>query len=243
MVNGETDSTTWILRIGAGAGITGSLMSMVGNLLNPAVPSGNPEAAGRAIAESGIWLPVHLVIVLGLILMLGGVVAIAHSIRTGLPGALARLGQVAAVAGVTVGLILVIVDGVAAKHIADAWAVAPVQEKAAAVRILLAEETISFALAALFNIQFAGVTFILIGLAVAWSERYPKWWGWVVAVAGAGSIPVGLVQAYVGESILATRIATIVFPTVITLWVAVTNLVLVRKPSYPGDPRTGRTER
>ena len=41
------------------------------------------------------------------------------------------------------------------------------------------------------------------------------------AVAGiAGSVPVGLVQAYTGESIALTRIATIIFPTIITLWVA-----------------------
>jgi hypothetical protein len=45
--------------------------------------------------------------VLGLILVLGGLVAIARSIHGGLPGALARLGSVTAVAGVTVGLNLV----------------------------------------------------------------------------------------------------------------------------------------
>jgi hypothetical protein len=45
--------------------------------------------------------------------MLGGLVAIAHSIQDGLPAALARLGSVAAVAGITVGLILVTLDGLA----------------------------------------------------------------------------------------------------------------------------------
>ena len=43
--------------------------------------------------------------------------------------------------------------------------------------MVLAEEAINFAIAALFNILFAGVTFILLGLAVAWSGEYPGWLG------------------------------------------------------------------
>lgn len=238
-VNAETTTRAWMLRIGGGAGIVGSVLGMVGNLLHPATPSGDPEGVGRVIAGSDVWTPLHMVIVVGLILMLGGLVAITQTIRNGLPGALARLGQVAAVAGITVGVILVTIDGVAAKHIADSWAVAPAPEEPAALRILLAEETINFSLAALFNILFAGVTFILIGLAVAWSNVYPRWRGWVVVVAGVGSIPIGLVQASVGESIPLTKIATIIFPTVITLWVAAMGVVLMRKARQLDPPVEG----
>src|SRR5215211_8799013 len=165
----------------------------------------------------------------GLILMLGALVALSRSIEGGVPGALAWLGSIAAVAGVTVGVVLVIVDGVAAKHLADAWEVAPPEEAAAALRMVVAEEAINFALAALFNILFAGVTFILLGLAVALSGEYPGWLGWVVVVAGFGSVAVGLVQAYTGESIGFTRIATIIFPTIITLWVVGMSVLLLRK--------------
>ena len=225
----RTATDEWILRLGSWAGVVGSLLAMVGNLLHPATPTGNPEGVARTIAESGIWVPVHLVIVLGLILMLGGLVAISRSIQDGLQGALARLGSLAAVAGVTVGVILVIVDGVAAKHLADAWAAAPQPEQAAALRVVIGEETINFALAALFNILFAGVTFVLFGLAVAWGREYPRWLGWVVVIAGVGSVPVGLVQAYAGESVSFTRIATIVFPTIITLWVVGMDLLVLRQ--------------
>ena len=82
-------------------------VGLVGNLLHPATATGDPEGVAHAIADSQLWVPDHLAIVLGLILVLGGLVAIARSIHGGLPGALARLGSVAAVAGVTVGLILV----------------------------------------------------------------------------------------------------------------------------------------
>src|SRR5215203_4431135 len=225
-----------IFRIGAVAGIVGSLLAMVGNLLHPATPTGNPEGVARTIAQSERWVLVHLVIVVGLILMLGALVALSRSIEGGLPGALSQLGYVAAVAGVTVGVILVIVDGVAAKHLADAWEAAPPDQAVAALRVVLAEEAINFAIAALFNILFAGVTFILLGLAVAWSGEYPVWLGWVVVVAGVGSVLVGLVQAYTGESIGFTRIATIIFPTIITLWVAgMSVLVWQRASSSSGE--------
>lgn len=74
----------------------------------------DPVGVARVIADSEIWVPVHLAIVLGIVLMLGGLVAVYHSIRGGLAGALARFGLFAAVAGVTIGLVLVILDGVAA---------------------------------------------------------------------------------------------------------------------------------
>ncbi|MDP8931481.1 MAG: hypothetical protein M3O70_23650 [Actinomycetota bacterium] len=224
-----TSNDSWMLRLGSGAGVVGSLLAMVGNLLHPATPMGDPEGVARAIAQSPAWVPVHLVIVVGLVLMLGGLVAISRSIGTGLAAALARMGLVAAVIGTAVGLVLVILDGVAAKHLAEAWASAPAEEAPAALRMVMAEETINFALASLFNILFAGVTFVLYGLAVAWSDAYPRWAGWLVAVAGVGSVAVGLVQAYVGEPVPFTRAATIIFPTVITLWVAGMGLLLLRK--------------
>jgi Domain of unknown function (DUF4386) len=224
-------SAGWILRIGAAAGIAGALLGMVGNLAHPATPaaSQDPQGLARTIADSGSWVPDHLAILLGLILMLGGLVAIAHSIRGGIPGALAWLGDIAAVAGVTVGLVLLIIDGVAAKHLAQAWTTAPSGEQAAALHALLAEEAINFALGTLFYILFAGVTFVLLGLAVAWSGVYPRWLGWMVVVAGVGSVVVGLVQGQVGETNEVTRIPSIVFPTVITLWLAWMGVLLLRK--------------
>ena len=230
MMNHTRSEEGGIFRIGSAAGIVGTLLAMVGNLLHAATPIGDPEGVARTIAQSETWVLVQLMIVVGLILMLGGLVAISRSIEGGVPGVLAPLGSVAALAGVTVGVVLVIVDGVAAKHLADAWEAAPTEEAAAALRVVLAEETINFALAALFNILFAGVTFILLGLAaVAWSGEYPGWLGWVVVVAGVGSVLVGLVQAYTGESIGFTRVATIIFPTIITMWVVGMSVLGWRK--------------
>jgi hypothetical protein len=224
-------ATGWELRVGSAVGIAGALLAMVGNLIHPATPVGDPEGVARTIADSRIWVPGHLAIVVGLVLMLGGLLAIGRSIQGGLPGALARLGSAAAVAGITVGLILVTLDGLAAKQLAEAWASAPSGERAAALRLVLASETINFALAALFNILFAGMTFVLYGLAVARSRRYPGWLGWVAVVAGIGSLAAGLLQAIVGEPTTLSRVLTIIFPTVITLWLIDVNAFILRRAS------------
>jgi hypothetical protein len=185
-----TTTAGWILRVGSYAGIAGALLGLVGNLLHPATPIGDPEGVARTIADSRLWVPDHLAIVLGLILML---------------------------------------DGLAAKGIAEAWTTAPPADQAAALQLVVTEQTINFALAALFNILFAGVTFILYGLAVAWSRTYPRWLGWIVVVAGAGSILAGLIQAAAGEPTTVTRVLTIIFPTVITLWLVEMNILVLRK--------------
>jgi hypothetical protein len=229
------DQYRWIYRMGGASAIVGSVLAGVGNLLHPVTPEHNPVGVARVIAESDIWTPVHLVIVLGIFLMLGGLVAIYHSIRGGLAGALARFGLFAAVAGGTIGLVLVILDGVAARQLAQEWASAAGGDKVTALALVHVNETLNFALASLFNFIFAAATFVLFGLAVALSHVYPRWLGWVVVVAGVASIGAGLIQALVGEPTTASRILTIFGPTVITLWevaMGVLLLRLARKPEF-----------
>jgi hypothetical protein len=218
----------WVYRLGGICAISGAILGGVGNLVHPVTPEHDPLGAARVIADSGIWTPVHLAIVLGIFLMLGGLVAIYHSIGGGLPGALARFGLFAAVAGATIGLILVILDGVAARQLAQEWASAAPGEKATALGLVHLNETLNFALASLFNFVFAAGTFILFGLAVALSHVYPRWLGWVVVVAGVASIGAGLIQALVGEPTTASRILTIFGPTVITLWLLIMGILLLR---------------
>jgi hypothetical protein len=217
-----------LLRIGGWSAVAGSLLAGVGNLVHPVTPMNDPEGVARVIAGSGGWVPVHLAIVVGILLMLGGLVALDHSIGGGTAGTLAQFGLWAAVAGVTIGLVLVILDGVAAHQLAQEWAAAPPGDQAAALGLVHVNETINFALASLFNLVFAGATFILFGLAVALSDVHPRWLGWVVLVAGVASIGAGLVQAFTGEPTEASRWLTIFGPTVITLWLMAIGFVLVR---------------
>jgi hypothetical protein len=218
----------WVLRIGGWAAIIGSILAGIGNLVHPVTPEDDPRGVAQVIADSDLWTPIHLAIVLGIFLMLGGLVAIYLSIREGPAAALARFGLFAGVAGVTIGLILVILDGVAARQLAQEWASAAPADSATALGLVHVNETINLALASLFNLVFAAATFILFGLAVALSHVYPRWLGWVV-VAGVASIGAGLIQALVGEPTMASRVLTIFGPTVITLWLLVMGVLLLQR--------------
>lgn len=221
----------WLFRIGGVGAIVGALLGLVGNIIHPDTPTGDAEGVAKVIAESDIWVPVHVGIIIGLILMLGGLFAIYHSIRGGAAGALVRFGFIAAIVGITAGLVVVALDGLASRQLAEAWASAPPAEKAVAARLVHAEETLNFALLSLFNILFTGVTFIFYGFAVALSQIYPRWLGWVVAVAGLVGVVTGLIQAYVGESSQVTSILSIITPTIITLWMVLIGILLLRKAS------------
>jgi hypothetical protein len=221
--------TRWVFRIGGWAAIVGAILGMVGNLVHPVTPIDDQQGVARVIADSDFWVPIHLAIVLGIALMLFGLVAIRRAITEGLPGALARFGLVAAVAGATIGLILVILDGVAARQLAQEWAAAASGDKAVALGLVHVNETINLALASLFNFEFAAVTFILFGLAVGLSEAYPRWLGWVAVLAGVLSVVAGTIQAYVGEPTGASRTLTIIGPTLITLWLLIMGILVLRK--------------
>lgn len=218
-----------MFAIGGIAAIVGSVLGGVGNLIHPVTPIGDPEGVARAIAGSEAWTAIHLVIVTGIVLMLGGLVALYHSIEGGIAGTLARLGLFAGVAGIAIGVVLVILDGVAARQLAQEWGVATSADRPVALALVQANETVNFALASAFNIVFAGATFILFGLAVAWSRAYPTWLGWVAVLAGIVSVGAGKIQAFVGEPTDASRILTIIGPTVITAWLLVIGVLLVRR--------------
>jgi hypothetical protein len=206
---------------------------MVGNLVHPITPIDDPKGVAGVIADSAIWVPVHLAIVFGIVLMVGGLVAIRHSLREGLAGELARFGLVAAVIGATVGLVLVILDGVAARQLAQEWKAAAPEARDLALGLVQANETINFALASLFNLVFASATFMLFGLAVAVSDRYPRWLGWVAVAAGTLSMVAGVIQASIGEPSDASRLLTIIGPTLITLWLLNMGILLMRMARAP----------
>ena len=222
----------WLLRVGSGAAILGAVSAGVGNLLHPITPRDDPSGVARVIADSDMWTPIHLVIVVGIFLMLIGLFAIRHALASnGVGDALTGLGMVAATIGATVGLITLILDGVAAKQLADQWAAAPEPAKATALALVSANETVNFALASLFNLSFAGIPFILFGLALARAgvRLYPRWLGWVACYAGIGSVLAGILQALTGKPTVASLILTIIGPTVITLWMLLIGTLLWRQ--------------
>jgi hypothetical protein len=227
----SAEARYWLSRIGSVCAIIGALAAALGNVLHPFTPRDDPVGVARVIAESDAWTLIHVVIVLGVILMFLGLIAIGQSISGGVAEALARLGVYAAAVGTALGLATLILDGVGAKQLADQWASAPESTKAVALSLVSTNETLNFAIAGLFNLSFAGVPFILLGLAVAFNGIYPRWLGWLAAFAGLGSVAAGLVQAFTGEPTVASLVLTIIGPTIISLWVLVMGVLMARRAS------------
>jgi hypothetical protein len=127
------------------------------------VRTGHPAETAAVVAKSDIWIPLHLALLVSFILMLGGLVAIHDSIRGGLPGALARLGLAAAIVGAAGGVVLLALDGFAAKHLAESWSSTVPAHPADALAAFRAEDSINFALLSPLNLVFAGFTSFCIG--------------------------------------------------------------------------------
>jgi hypothetical protein len=241
-----TSGTRWVLRIGGCSAIAGAILGMVGNLIHPGTSGpAHPQATALVVAASDIWIPVHLGILVAFVLMLGGLVAIHDSIVGGLPGALGRFGLAAAFVGTAGGVVLITLDGFAAKHLADSWVASAPGARADALAAFKAEDSINFALLSPLNLVFAGFTFVLFGLAAAFSDVYPRWLGWIAVAGGVGGAASGVIQAYIGEPSTITTALGIAAPTIITLWLLVMGILLLRRetgaPIGVRSPRT--TER
>lgn len=219
-----------ISRIGAVSAIVGSILALVVNLLHPRSASlENPEAFLRMIAQSTIWIGDHVGIVFAVLLVTGGLVALAHSIADERGAGWAHLGEAGALVSAGVLAVLMATDGIAIKALATAWANAPDAEKAGMFRVAHALALIDFAIFAVWTTVFFGVTIFLYGLAVLRSAAYPKWLGWVAVLASIGSALIGLNLAYRGPSTLVGNVLFPIFSIIITLWVLVMGILLWRK--------------
>ena len=239
MATGSGTASRAHLRVGAGAAVIGSLCAGVGNLLHPATPRDDAEGVAHVVAHSEFWTPIHLLIAAGVLLMVAGLFAIRLVVADrAAADRLTRLGMHTATIGATVGMVTVILDGVAAKQLADAWAAAPRADRPVALTVFTANETVNFALAGLFNLSFAGIPFVLFGLAVAGSGHFPPWLGWVAVAAGTGSVAAGTFQALTGRPTMTSLILTLIGPTVISLWLLVMGALLWRQSPVTSPVRS-----
>jgi hypothetical protein len=238
--DGDRSEGYWLIRIGAWGAIGGALLAGIGNVLHPVTPRDDDLGVAHVIAHSDAWTVIHLVIIAGTVGMLVGMIGVRHALPLiGFSGAMTRYGVIAGTIGTIVGIITVILDGVAAKQLADVWAAMPADEQFVGLRIVASNETQNFALAGLFNVTFAGLPFIAIGLAVARSDVFPRWLGWVAVTAGAGSVSAGIVQAVTGRPTIASLVLTIIGPSVIALWMLIVGILMVRR-NPPRDDRRAR---
>jgi hypothetical protein len=109
-------------------------------------------------------------------------------------------------------------------------------EQATAFRIAEAVRWIEIGLNSYFRI-LVGVTLTLYGASIAIGALYPRWLGWLAAVAGLGSIWHGIAVGHWGFTVASANIGLL--PTLLYfVWFLVMGVVMWRsaepRPRKPG---------
>jgi hypothetical protein len=190
----QHDREAVLLRIGGTGAVLGTVFQVAAGTGSTSLRGESIEATLTSLAAqpAGLWPLIYLGFIFGALCWVAALVALAATLREGAPWALARL----AVAGVIVGVTLHAVDGMlngfVLPSLAGAWAAAaPAGRPALAQDADLLRRILAGSWAAVVTL-FHGVPFVLAGLAVALSGRYPAWLGWVGVFGGAGSVAVGV---------------------------------------------------
>jgi hypothetical protein len=225
------------LRIGAVCAVLGAVVSVAagigfGNLTNEA----GTESVLRYIAArpDWYWPTVHLGFILGAFLWVGALTALASSLTHGANWALSRLGVASVILGAAIHVVDSSINGFGLTALAKAWTVAPSADQASLLR---ASDTLLHILGGTWASvisSFHGVPFVLFGLAVMLSRRYPAWLGWVGVGGGAGSLVAGIMM-FLDVGLLPAWLF-IVFALVVSVWMVAMGVLMWRRaePSLTG---------
>jgi hypothetical protein len=183
-----------LLRIGAVAAVVGTVLQVAaGTSQTTQLGAGaEPALASLASLPGWSWPVTYFGFMFGAVLWVGALVALAATLGDGASWALGRLSVAAAIIGATVHVVDGSLNAGGLAGLAMAWEAAPESERAALVQnadLLL--RVLDATWAGVITL-FHGVPFVLAGLAIALSRRYPAWLGWVAIIGGAGSLIVGL---------------------------------------------------
>jgi hypothetical protein len=213
-----------LYRWGGAAAVIGAVVALVTNLLHPRI-SDYENYVGETLAKvamSDAWIPIHLGLLLGTLLIVVGLFAFARSMKGGPADGLARLGLGAVLVAAPVAVATLLVDGYATKQIAEAVAAGGDQTAGAAVL------HVAWALFAGLIILFVGVAPALLGLAAARSGIYPAWLGWAAVILGVVAVADGFVAAWDGPS-AGFFLVFIATSGLLTLWVLVLGVLVGRR--------------
>lgn len=201
--SGAVSRDRLVLRMAAVAGVAGIVLQVVMDQLHPAqAPPNDSAAAFREYAASGSWTYVHIGQYLGTLLIVLSLLALARRLapQAGLAGALALVGAVTAVMVAIIFTVQMAVDGVALGNAVHTWvAAAPGVGRTAAFQVAEGLRSLEKGLSGFFHLS-NGFTLLALGLSLALGRVYPRWLGWVGAVAGVAFLVGGVITARTGFS-------------------------------------------
>ena len=220
-----------LLRAGALCALAGTAANLVATAGHGDLPEAGTAAELSFVAERAWWSHVHLLSILGVLLWLAGLVALARSLRGTPAVGLGHIALSSALVGTGVHVVFFSIDGYALKRTADAWAAAsgPAQaDLLQAGHLVLLLQNSQFVSAIAFML---GLPFALFGLAVTRSRIYPTWLGGIAVLAGLGSLATGMTR-FVGLDQLIPD--PVLFPALAlpaSLWIAALGVLMWRRAS------------
>lgn len=167
--------------------ITGAVLLIAGNIAHPIDADPTPTSRFEFATEP-TWIPIHLALALGFLLLTAGLVAVGRHIQRTRTTASAQFATTAAlVGGTSLAVLFGAFDGYAVSALATSDANAEAIRAAA-----VAEEAIDSGLAAMGTLAFFGLAVGALGLAVMQSGTLPRWLGWLAVVIGAAGTTAGV---------------------------------------------------
>ena len=221
-----------LLRIGAICAIVGPLVLFASFAPHGDLPTHvSTEAALRYITAHPVWLPLHLGNIVAALLAIGAFTALSGTLAPGAAGAIGRMLVPSAIVGGMFTIFDYSVDGYDLWVLAEEWAAAPGPEQAQLVQMT---DTVITLLNGTFRSEilvFYGLTFLLVGLAVALDGRYPAWFGGIAVIAG-GAVLINGFLSFVGANL--PRQDFLVFVVIVpieSLWLLILGVMMWRRAS------------
>ena len=200
-----------LLRIGAVGAVIGTILQVAAGTSQSTLLGVTADVAltNLAAQPDWAWPAIYLGFIFGALLWVAALVALTTTLREGVAWALSRLALVAAIVGVTLHAVDGALNAVGLEGLARAWAVASESERAALTQqgdLLL--RLLDGTWAGVITL-YHGLPFVLAGLAVALSRRYPAWLGWIGFIGGGGSLFIGVTMLLGEQTGLAVPFAVV----------------------------------
>ena len=218
--------------------VGGLVLNAVATLIHPAGDEDDHEAIFRQYADSGAWVAVHLAQFVGVLLALGGLLALYRAMRAG--GHAALLADLAAVlTGATAATWAVLqgLDGVGLKQAVEAWDRASGAEES--IRFANAETVrwLEWGFQSYFRVLL-GLTLVLFGAAILASRVVAGWLGWAAICAGVCALVIGIDVGYNGLASGLQDALSIAFLVVVLVFACGILAAGIRHGGRPAAART-----
>jgi hypothetical protein len=218
------------LRVGGALAAAGGLSYFVLLLLHGDLPDETVGVALEHIAGRAEWPALKLALIATVLLWVAAFNALAFSLSQG-PGWLpARLAVPCVAIGATLVLVEYSILGHEMKNLADSWHVASGAEREAKALVAEALFGVTGGLFLNFIAWMIGLPYVLMGLAVALSQAFPRWLGWIAIAAGSGALLAGTTR-FLGWELVPFAVIYGGFVVPLNLWLAGMGVLMWQRAS------------